>query len=421
MLQEEVLTIEALDHSGQGIAHTAHGKHVRVWNALPHETVRTRVMKKRGGIRYGVAEEILVASPDRISASEDHFLSCSPFQILEYSQENLWKQRVVQHLFPHYPESTRLYTAPRHPYEYRNKMEFSFTEAEGILSLAFFARGSYRKTPITGCHLARPELNEVANNILRALQAHRVPASLLKTLMIRSTAQGEALGGIFIREKCNLGIDFLALDPRLRGLRVYYSNPLSPASIPTETLTTQGVESLTETILGKRFRISLLSFLQVNIPMFERALRRMEEFVDENESVIDFYSGIGTIGLSLPARTIHLVELEQTSVRHARENAATETRTIVITEKAAEDACDLISAHHTVIFDPPRVGLHAKLIEMVRTAKPHCIIYLSCNPETQARDVRLLSDLYHVDFMETYNFFPRTPHIENLIVLKKTP
>jgi len=126
------------------------------------------------------------------------------------------------------------------------------------------------------------------------------------------------------------------------------------------------------------------------------------------------YAGVGSIGLSVGAR--QLIELDPATAAMARVNAGDMSEVV---EASTEKALEYIVSGKPVIFDPPRAGLHAKVVERCLEVLPPQIIYLSCNPATQARDLALLQEKYIIEFFETYNFFPRTPHIETLAVLHR--
>jgi 23S rRNA (uracil1939-C5)-methyltransferase len=158
------------------------------------------------------------------------------------------------------------------------------------------------------------------------------------------------------------------------------------------------------------------SFFQVNLDVFEQALERIELANASAESCVDMYSGVGTIGLSIGDGNI-LVESDPRNCVMARENAKDGKGQVV--EAAAEQALDYIDATKLLVVDPPRAGLHADVIERIRSVQPVTVAYLSCNPITQARDLALLQDIYSVEVLEGYNFFPRTPHIESLAILAR--
>jgi tRNA/tmRNA/rRNA uracil-C5-methylase (TrmA/RlmC/RlmD family) len=134
---------------------------------------------------------------------------------------------------------------------------------------------------------------------------------------------------------------------------------------------------------------------------------------------VDLYSGVGTIGLTIGGRQVTLVEVDEHAVREMRQNIAALGRENEATAvlAASEQALDYISGEACIIVDPPRAGLHEDVVERLLKEAPQRIIYLSCNPVTQARDVARLLQKYDILAHKGYNFFPRTPHIEHLVVL----
>jgi 23S rRNA (uracil1939-C5)-methyltransferase len=131
------------------------------------------------------------------------------------------------------------------------------------------------------------------------------------------------------------------------------------------------------------------------------------------------YAGVGSIGLSVVKEHARLIELDPSTAAMARVNAAKSGVEAEVIETSTEKALDYISSERTVIFDPPRAGLHAKVIQACLEKLPPQIVYLSCNPATQFRDLALLTEKYDVAPIEIYNFFPRTPHIETLAILTR--
>ena len=152
------------------------------------------------------------------------------------------------------------------------------------------------------------------------------------------------------------------------------------------------------------------------------AARRPEEkdVCEAGESALDLYAGVGTIGLTIGGGNVTLVEINANAVREMQCNIAELDRTDARAVLApSEQALDYITGKEIVIVDPPRAGLHPDVIATLLQQLPPRIIYLSCNPVTQARDVRLLQEKYHIVHHHGYNFFPRTPHIEHLVILDK--
>jgi 23S rRNA (uracil1939-C5)-methyltransferase len=259
-----------------------------------------------------------------------------------------------------------------------------------------------------------PELDIAANGVLKSLQKLDVRASELKTIIVRCSQDGNVAASLFVKPE---RFERINVPAGLQGLRVYHSNPKSPASVPTKLLYELGDCELTDNILGKTFRYDVNSFFQGNVPVYERALSAIQQAV-QGDDIIDMYAGVGSIGLSIAHKSVELVELDAASAAMARKNLAASGLKGEVTEADTANAIQSIVSDKTVIFDPPRAGLHAKVTARVLEVLPPQVIYLSCNPATHARDLRLLQEKYDMTQFETYNFFPRTPHIETLAVLQ---
>jgi 23S rRNA (uracil1939-C5)-methyltransferase len=413
----EEVVIEKLVFGGQGLGTLPDGRKVFVWNALPGETVRVRVIKKKKSYIEAIAEEIIVASLERIKPEEENYLATSPWQMMTYAAENANKKSITEELFARekVPIPAFELKYPEEQWQYRNKMEYSFWGDDAGLHLALHQRGSHAKQTVQGSKLALPAIDQAANAICTQLNSLGARAGDLKTIIVRASQKGEAVAALFTKLEKFKQLD---LPREVKGLRVYHSNPKSPASVPTKLLYEAGNPLLTDELLGKSFFYDVDSFFQVNLPIFEVALAAIKSHVDE-PVVTDMYSGVGSIGLSLVADKVNLVELDPATVRMASQNAQSNEQMVVnVIETSTEKALEYITRDSPVIFDPPRAGLHDKVVERVLEVLPSKVIYLSCNPSTQARDLAKLQTKYRISFFEAYNFFPRTPHIETLAVLE---
>lgn len=407
--------IEKLVHGGQGLATSEEGRKIFVWGALPGETVNIRVIKKKRSYSEAIAEEIIEASPERIEPRESNYLATSPWQIINFDVENDYKKRIVEELFvqAHVPIPEFSMTTAGPEWKYRNKMEYSFWGDDDGLHLALHNRGSHQKTIVQGSELALEALDKGANAVLTQLQKLQPRAGDLKTIIVRCSQKGDVAASLFTKRE-----DFhhIELPEGVKGLRVYYSNPKSPASVPTKLLYELGDATLTDELLDRQFTYDSDSFFQVNIPVFEAALSRIKEY-GQADTLVDMYAGVGSIGLSVADNKVQLVEADAATAAMARINAENDGIDAEVVEAPTEKVLDYIPTDKTVIFDPPRAGLHDKVVQRTLEAKPPKVIYLSCNPATQARDLALLQEAYEITYFEGFNFFPHTPHIETLAVL----
>ena len=413
----EEVTVTKLVHGGQGLAELASGQKVFVWNALPGETVKVQIIKKKRSYAEAIAEEVVKASPERIAPREENYLATSPWQMMTLEAENLHKADIVRELFAHDKVTIPDFGAvvcEGPEWRYRNKMEYSFWGDDDGVHLALHRRGSDGKQIVEGSELALPAVDAGANAVLAELNKLSPRAGDLKTIIVRAAGNGDVVAALYTKLNKFARIE---LPAGLKGLRVYHSNPKSPASVPTELLYELGDCGLSDELLGKSFVYDVDSFFQVNLPVYEKALGRIREHCLSDP--VDMYAGTGSIGLTVSKAWTQLVEIDPATVAMARENFAASGLDGEVVEASTEKALEYIVADKPVIFDPPRAGLHGKVVARCLEVLPEQITYLSCNPATQARDLALLQDAYEVEFFEVYNFFPRTPHIESLAVLKK--
>ena len=520
----ETLTLEKIVGGGQALGTLADGRKCFVWGGLPGETVAVRITKKKSHFVEAVVEEVVSPSSDRIQPRDhDSYLSTSPWQIMPLEVEQTYKAKLIDDAFALHnvtlPAAIDIY-CDNVAYGYRNKVEFSWysesvvsqavsQKKSGLVSgpelfsdnnqeidadsdreessidtldLAFFRRGSKGKIVVNGTSLAHPEINNLARAVRDLLRHKHVAARQLKTLLVRCDQSGSCVWQLYIKDRLPeiITADDAAKLPA-QGGEIIYSDPRSPASRITERLTRFGNTTLTDTILGVPFRYACEGFFQVNIPVYEQALRDMREWVsressywqlghrqkkseqqgtnsqhgssnsfpegfafpasvrqerqldqlaarrpeekgvcETGEPTLDFYAGVGTIGLTIGSGNVTLVEINADAVREMQRNIAELDRTDARAVLApSEQALDYITGKEIVIVDPPRAGLHPDVIATLLQQLPPRIIYLSCNPVTQARDVRLLQEKYHIVHHRGYNFFPRTPHIEHLVILDK--
>ena len=435
-----MINIEKIIPGGQALGTDKDGKKGFFWNALPGETIeKYDITKQKSHYFEAIATKIQSPSKFRVSPKDPCYLSTSPWQIMDFKYENQLKSELVQEVFREHnieitlPELLTDGTS----YFYRNKMEYAlyWDNETSKISLAFHARGSHRKAPITSSSIERPEIFATACQIVEDLNARHEEARKYQSLLLRCNQDGQVSGGLFENGK---------------------PHPV--------------FKNLTDQILGYTYSYSPNGFFQINLPVYEMALKAIQKHIF-TDKVLDLYAGVGTIGLSV-ARNHHLtlVECDKSAFGELARNCkrlsnyelkngvnrglpeCSEAKDITIEDisepgKArisagrpwrragrtrvrnsnifailakSEDALDYIEPDQSVILDPPRAGCDKKLITKLNETKPSTIIYLSCNPATQARDIKLLLEKYQIEDVKTFNFFPRTPHIENLVILQKS-
>jgi len=375
---------------GQALATLKDGKKIMLWNALPDETVtKCRVLKDKGTYVEAIAEEFAETSPQRIKPLDECYLATSPWQTFEYNYELGQKHEIIEELFRQQKVSTEGFEiqpvqTDGQDYHYRNKMEYAlyYSHDDAQIHLAFRERGSHRKLPISQSSIERPEIFAQAQAIIDQLNQTHADAREYQSLLLRANQKGEVSGGLY----------------RNRQPHTEFA-------------------PLTDEICGIKYTYSPNGFFQINLPVYEQVLREIGKHIT-TDKVLDLYSGVGTIGLSVARdRELTLVECDKLAYLELEKNCqGTKAQPIFA---RSEDALNYIQPNQTVIVDPPRAGCYSSVIERICNVQPPQIIYLSCNPVTQLRDIAQLTNLYRITACIPYNFFPRTPHLENLIILER--
>lgn len=385
------MKIEKIVPGGQGLGTLPDGKKVFLWNCLPGEEVTDfLVTKKKAKYLEGVATKIEDPAENRVEPRDLCFLSTSPWQIFDYQFELRQKAEIVREVFRQngiFIEAPEVVTDGRE-WNCRNKMEYALfwdKETEKI-KLAFHERGSHRKVPIEKSSIERSEIYEAAEKIVFELNERHEEARKYQSLLLRTSQDGTVSGGLYENRK---------------------AHPLFPV--------------LQDEILGISYHYSPNGFFQINLPVYELALEEIRREIQDGQKVLDLYSGVGTIGLSVArGGELTLVECNKEAFSELEKNAQLVEGAKAVLAKS-EEALEYIEPEMTVILDPPRAGCERKLLEKLLEVGPKKIVYLSCNPATQARDVAILNEKYIMGRIKSFNFFPKTPHIENLVVLEKSP
>jgi 23S rRNA (uracil-5-)-methyltransferase RumA len=426
---EKTLILDKIVGGGQALGTLDDGKKVFAWGGLPGEEVTVQLTKNKSRMSEGVVTTVLRPSAERIEpADPESYLSTSPWQIMTFEAEQHYKSALIEEAFELHdivlPEPITIYSNDIQ-YGYRNKIEFSFwfdTDTDQ-LRLAFFRRGTHGKIPVPHTSLAHPSITAAASSILETLNKLNIEGRALKTLLIRCNQKEEVAWQLYVKHEDFPSQDVLThitIPACIRG-EIIYSNPKSPASVMTKRLGQTSDDSLEDTILGVPFSYATESFFQINLPVYEQALKDIKKWVTENQPIVDLYSGVGTIGLTIGSQNITLVEVNEAAVQEMNQNIKAlgkeaSAKAILAT---TENALDYISQDAVIIVDPPRTGLHEAVTEKLLAITPKRIIYLSCNPVTQARDIARLAKKYGIRAHQGYNFFSRTPHIEHLVVLDR--
>jgi 23S rRNA (uracil1939-C5)-methyltransferase len=457
------ITIDAYAAEGKSIAHLEDGKVLFVENAIPGDVVNARIVKEKKNWAEGKVLNLVKPSADRIAAFCPHFGVCGgcKWQMLPYEHQLKYKQQQVQDQLSRIgqvelPDIEPILGSPHQRY-YRNKLEFTFcttryrtneeiAEANGEKlpkepALGFHAPGLFDKVvPIYTCYLQSEPTNILLNTLrlyteARGLQYYdyREQQGWLRNIIIRVARTGEVLINLVIhhedeKERVDLLNHLLANVPGITSLH-YTINPKMNDSIhDLDVHSFAGKPYIEETLEDFRFKISPKSFFQTNSYQAEALYRVTREFagLSGNEVLYDLYCGTGSIGIfcSKGAKKVIGIEMIEDAVKNAYENAAMngiDHCKFFAGDVAAICTDEFFETHgrpDVIVTDPPRAGMHEKLVQQLMSIKAPRVVYVSCNPATQARDLQLLDPLYKVLRLQPVDMFPHTHHIENVALLE---
>lgn len=487
------------------------GKIIFVPHAIPGDVVNIQLTKSREKYAEGYVTEIVTPSPDRLEPFCKHYGNCGgcKWQELPYHLQLKYKQQqVVDQITRIGKISEKEFEvlpilASENDKEYRNKLEFSFSDKRWILAgenpdeifdpptplnaedfeggvfprhlrngysrvntrpggfaLGFHINGAFDKIlDIEHCHLQPSPSNEIRNFIKQYAIEHNLPffnireqSGLMRNIIIRTNLAGQAMVTImFGANPANLGFLKTSFDPaqtkaeaeklfdvlmekfpQICSLHYLFNDRLNDAINDQVVLHARGEDAIYEEMEGLKFKIGPKSFYQTNPKQAYRLYSLVREFADfkGDERVFDLYTGTGTIALFVARGVKSVVGVEYVPEAIADANINAKINGIDNCKFYAGDMKDILTndfvrenggTPDVVIVDPPRAGMHSDVIDVLLNTASEKIVYVSCNPSTQARDILMLSSKYKLEKIRPVDMFPHTHHVENvaLLTLKK--
>lgn len=443
------LTITGMTAEGSGVGRVD-GTAVFVAASAPGDRLLVRIIKVSKNYAVGRVEKILQPSPARIGVDCSVSRPCGGcvYRHLDYAEECRIKQQKVQDALQRIGGLTGFAVEPivaaAETDRYRNKAQLPVgTGADGKLCTGFFAQRSHRIVSCTDCLLQPKEFSVITESFLNWAQQRGLSAydeqthkGVLRHLCLR---QARATGELMVCIVCNadslpgeqeLAACLTADVPQIRSIVLNVNRERTNVILGERCRTIWGQDTITDRLGGVSFRISPLSFYQVNHDQTERlySIARQEAALTGRELLLDLYCGTGTIGLFMAsaARRVIGVEIVAQAVEDAKQNAARNgiENAEFLCADAAEAAQTLArrgESPDVVVVDPPRKGCSADLLHTVaEQMQPQRIVYVSCDPATLARDVRLLGEMgYRLCRATPVDLFPRTCHVETVVLLSK--
>ena len=458
LLLEDVV-IESVAAEGKAIAHSPDGLVVFVPFAVPGDVVDIRVTKKRQSYMEGFITEIKKPSEHRLEPFCKHFGTCGgckwqplPYEMqLAAKEQQVYDQLVrIGHL--QVPEIQPIIPSEKTVF-YRNKLEFTASDRRWILDsenpedlpptelcgLGFHVGKYFDKVlDLEKCWLQPEPSNEIRLFAKKYALTHGIPfynirsnSGIFRSIFVRTSESGEVMAIVCFASEFPGREAFLeALKTRFPEIvSLYYiiNSKLNDSISDQTPLLYSGQEAIYEEMEGLRFKIGPKSFFQTNTGQAYRLYKVAREFagLTGSETVYDLYTGTGTIAqfVSGKARKVIGIEYVPEAIEDAKINAT--ANGISNCEFFAGDMKDVlnesfIAAHgkpDVIILDPPRAGIHPDVAKVILKAAPERMVYVSCNPASQARDLAAFSELYDIVAVQPVDMFPHTQHVENVCKL----
>ena len=445
--QELEGTVLDLSSQGEGVV-KVDGFAFFVAGALPQEIIRFKVIKVGKRFGYGRLLEIMQPSQNRVEIRDNlgSQIGTMTLQHLSYPGQLAFKQKLVQEDFArigHFTDVTVQETlAAPSPWGYRNKAQVPLRQVKGQLETGFFRRLSHDLVPIENFHIQDPVIDQIILIVRDILRDFNLSAydeksgkGLLRHLVVkRGHYSGQVMiilvvNGDKLPKQEQVVEKIVAQVPGLVSLILNINRSKGNAILGRQEKVLWGQATYHDQMLGLDFEISGQSFYQVNTPQAEELYRLALAAADlqGHERVLDAYCGIGTISLALAqsAKKVYAMEIVPAAVEMARMNAQLNgiDRAVFEVGKAEDWLAKWNQAgihFDVVVVDPPRKGLDPSFVQALIQQDPDRIVYVSCNPSTQARDCQLLNQAgYEIRHIQPVDLFPQTVHVEAVTLLVK--
>lgn len=434
---------------------------VFVKNALPGDVVDLQVIRKRKNFREAIVTRFISYSNQRTDPFCSHFGICGgcKWQHLPYTEQLKYKEKQVLDSLERIGKVKIGKTYPiigaAKTEFYRNKLEYTFSNHRWLTELetadkdiitnrnglGFHVPGRFdRVVDVEKCYLQDDPSNLIRNSVKAfalennlSFYDHKTNEGLLRNLIIRTTSTGELMVVLSVQFKEEVIFELLDdLYSRVGGITslMYVVNPKKNETLYDQEIKVyKGRDHIIEELGGLKFKIGPKSFFQTNTSQALQLYKTAKSFADlkGDEIVYDLYTGTGSIANFIADSVKKVIGIESVpeAVSDAKINAA--INDIQNTEFFAGDMKELFTEEFIeekglpdlIITDPPRSGMHPSVIQEILKILPEKIVYVSCNPATQARDVQLLSENYNLEGSQAVDMFPHTQHIENVILLKR--
>ena len=439
----KIIRGKCLDISSEGKGVIKSGKDIIFCDGLfPGEEADVEILYQRAGVSFAKVRKLYSLSKDRIQPKCKICTSCGgcQYQQIQYEAQLVYKTNRVKNAIKriaHLDVPVNNCIGAKHPYNYRNKIQVPFAkDKKGRVVYGFYKENSHEIIPTKECAIEDKRAASILWDIKELIKEYNIPTynedngkGILRYVLIRTSYHYPEVMVVLVTSMMNFPgqrnfVDALIkLHPEITTVVENVNSRHTNVILGNKEKVLYGPGFIKDTICDLTFEISASSFFQINPEqveiLYKTALNLIN--IEKNQVVLDAYSGVGTIGLiaSKKAKKVISVEIVKDAVKNAIENA--KRNDVNNIEFHCGDAGEFINNYDgqidMVIMDPPRKGSDEKFLSTLINKKPKQIVYVSCDPETLARDLEYLSSLYKITYVQPVDMFPFTAHVETIVGL----
>ena len=434
---------KCIDISSEGKGVVKYQKDIIFCDGLfPNEEADIEILYQRAGVYFGKVRKLYSLSKDRIQPKCKICTACGgcQYQQINYKKQLEFKTNRVENAIKriaHIDTKVNDCIGMKNPYNYRNKIQVPFAkDRKGNVVYGFYKENSHEIIPTKECAIEDKRAASILWDIKELIKKMGIPTynedngrGILRYVLIRTSYHYDELMVVLVTSMLNFPgqrnfVDALIkLHPEITSIVENVNSRHTNVILGNKEKILYGPGFIKDDILGLTFEISPSSFFQVNPEQVEVLYKTALDLIDikKNQIVLDAYSGVGTIGLiaSKNAKKVISVEIVKDAHKNAIENA--KRNNINNIEFHCGDAGEFINSYDgdldIVIMDPPRKGSDEKFLSTLINKKVPQIIYISCDPETLARDLEYLKQSYDVTYIQPVDMFPMTAHVETIVAL----
>ena len=444
MITKTIFNCTCVDISSEGKGVIKNGKDIIFCDGIfPGEKADVDMLYHRAGVYFGKVKKLYNLSKDRIQPRCKICTSCGgcQYQQLDYKAQLKYKTKRVKEAITRISKidaDVLPCLGMDNPYNYRNKIQVPFNkDKNGKVKFGFYKENSHIIMPIKECAIEDRRAAPILWDIKLLLEEMNIPCynedsgkGILRYVLIRTSHHYEELMVVLVTTQMNFPgqrnfiNELVARHPEITTIVENVNSRHTNVILGNQEKVLYGPGHIKDDILGLTFEISAASFFQVNPIQVEKLYASALNLIDfkKKETVLDAYSGVGTIGLiaAKNAGKVISVEINKSAHKNAIENA--KRNNVNNIEFICADAGEYISKSDEdidiLIMDPPRSGSDETFLSTVINKRIKKIIYISCNPETLARDIQYLSKYYQVNYVKPVDMFPMTAHVETVVSLR---